>query len=550
MNLNIQKIGGTLKAAVLQAPVELAESVFFFFLYECTIFKIMPERVVLLELAYFPIIFFLSLAANTLSRNGMARWRWIYYASAVMIIPVMAIPLKQYTFTTGYFFGILLSVFVLLLSSKSKGNEKFAEDLTRLVINVILSAVVTSVSALALSAIFGTISFIFNIWTEWYRHVPLFLYLIVLPMVFSYFSLMKADKAEWMVPKFVNVLINYIVCPAIIIYTIILYVYMVKITILWELPKGGLAAMILAFYLVALGGKLFQYVAPMKYYKWFYDNFHFIPMPLMVLFWVGLLHRINEYSFTESRVYLIAAGVAMMLFSLMMTTRRFTNFRLMLIIASGVIVLFTYIPGISAKSIGIKCQLPKMIALAKQLNAYDEASGKLRTNVLDSMNHKDPRWDELVSCYIYLANNIGDKKMINEYGKYTADQYVPSKYENEEENNDDENKYLAEKSGTYEPEYVDCGNFHYLLKAADIDSQDDGTVIASIHGREILREKINIGKIKEAYKAKGDEMRLSDDVFVLRNDSVMVTLYYFIYDGKNFGTYNRGVVFSTKKIEE
>lgn len=548
MNLNIQKIGETLKAAVLQAPVELAESVFFFFLYECTVFKIMPEPEVMHELAYFPIIFFLSLAANTFFRNDMARWRWVYYASAVMVVPIMAIPLEQYTFTTGYFFGILLSVFVLLLSARSKDNAKFAEDLTILVINVILSVVATSVSALALSAIFGTISFIFSFWTVWYRHIPLFLYLIVLPMVFSYFSLSKADKTEWMVPKFVNVMINYIVCPAVIIYTIILYVYLIKIAIMWELPKGGLAAMTLAFYIVALGGKLFQYVAPLKYYKWFYDNFHYISMPLMVLFWVGLLYRINEYSFTESRVYLVAAGVAMMLFSLMMITRRLTNFRLMLIIASGIIVLFTYIPGISAKSIGIKCQLPKMIALAKQLNAYDEASGKLKTDVLDSIDSKDPRLSELVSCYIYLENNIGGKKMLNEYGKYSAGQYIPPEYE--QEDGDDKNMHLVEKSGTYEPIYVDCGNYHYLLKTADIVSQEDGIMIVSIYGREILREKINIDKIKEAYKASAVEMQLPDDVFVLRNDSVMVTLYYFTYDGKIFRTYNKGAVFSTKPIKE
>lgn len=119
MRLNIQKIGKTVKSAVLQTPVELAESALFFFLYECTIFKTMPEKEVMLELAYFPIIFFLSFAANVFFRKDMARWQWAYYASAVMVIPVMAISLKQYTFTTGYFFGILLSVFVLLLSMRS-----------------------------------------------------------------------------------------------------------------------------------------------------------------------------------------------------------------------------------------------------------------------------------------------------------------------------------------------------------------------------------------------------------------------------------------------
>lgn len=207
-------------------------------------------------------------------------------------------------------------------------------------------------------------------------------------------------------------------------------------------------------------------------------------------------------------------------------------------------MLFTYIPGISAKSIGINYQLSKMITLAKQLKAYDEASGKLKTDVLDNMSHDDIRWHELVSCYSYLSSNIGEGKMLNEYGEYSSNQYIMTT--NDEECDD----CFTLKTGTYKPKYVDCGNYHYLLKEADTDTRRDGTVTVSIGSRVILKEKINISKTQEAYKADGYDLQLSDDVFLLRNDSVMVTLYHFTYDGKAFGNFICGDAFSTLPIEK
>lgn len=540
MKLNVNAIGDVVKRTVSMAPIELVECVFFFVLYECSVFRVMPETDVMERLAFFPIVFFVTLAANTFFRRGFARLRWVYFASVATILPVMALSMKPYVFTTGYFFGILLSVFLVLLSVRSNGNMEFARNLTKLVVDIAFSALVTVVSALVLCAIFGTISFIFNFWTVWYRHVPLFLYLVVLPMVFSYFRLSKAEGAEWSVPKFVNVLINFIVCPAVIIYTAILYAYLVKIAIMWELPKGGLAAMILAFYIVALGGKLFQYVAPKKYYSWFYDNFQYISLPLMILFWTGLVYRIKEYSFTESRVYLVVAGVAMLLFSVMMMSRRFTNFRLMLIIASAVITVSTYIPGVSAKSVGIRCQTDRMIQLAKSLKAYDVASGKLNTALLDKLPSSSTQ-DEMEGSYLYLAENVGQAEMLKRYGKYSEGQYVAS------DSNGDGFDYAGAVSYEYPHNSIDCGDYHYALKDAHI-GVENGLVVAKLDKRVLLRERINTKAFVEAFKDK--KTNVDGNALTVSNDSVRVVIGSVLFDGKSFGQPYDCYVFAKKPIEQ
>lgn len=539
MKLNVGNMRDAVKRVVLQAPVELVESLFFYALYE-----ICSEAYSLEKIAFFPIIFFISLAANVLF--GEKSMRWAYYASVVTAVPVMIMPMEQYVLGVGYFFGIYLSVSLVLLSVKSDCNTAFARNLTKLVIDVAFSVVVTTVSALVLSAIFGTLSYIFGLWTSWFRHIPLFLYLVILPMVFCYFRLSRCDD-KWQVPKFVNVLINFIVCPAVIIYTVILYAYLIKIAVVWELPKGGLAAMILTFYVVALGGKLFQYVAPRKFYSWFYDNFQYISLPLMVLFWAGLVYRINQYSFTESRIYLVVAGVAMLAFSVMMMTRRFTDFKLMLVMASGAIALFTYIPGLSAKSMGIKCQEARMVTLAKSLNVYDETSGKLKTEILDKLPDNE-QVSELVGCYYYLENNMGQENAIEKYGKYSETQYVrPS-----ESKDDVGDTFSFEKSASYDysPKSIDCGEYHYFLNKAYVDLTLDGYAVVKMERRILLREKMDINKFKEAYAEKGpiaDEFL--DNSMELHNDSVKVVFRNVLFDGSHFYSSDDGCVFSKNPIK-
>lgn len=544
MKLDFSKISESVKKVVLNAPVELVECVYFFVIYEAC-----AERFAQEKMAFFPIIFFISLAANSYF-NVRKRINWAYYASIITIIPVMIFDLERYVGTVSYFFGLLLSVFLVFLSMKSDDNVSFAKNITKVLMNMLLSGVITFVSFLVFAAIFGTMSYIFDFWNEWYMHIPLVLYLIVLPMTFCYFHLSKTNGDEWEMPKFVDIIINYVVCPAVIIYTAILYAYLIKITVTWNLPVGGLAAMILAFYLVALGGKLFQMVSPRKYYAWFFNNFQYISLPLMILFWVGLIYRIRMYGYTESRVYLVVAGVAMLIFSLMMMSRKLCNFKMMLIIASGLIVVFTYIPGVRAKSLACLSQESRLLSIAKKVGGYDEKTGKLLTDVLERLAESDKEEDknnysDILDAYLYLGHEIGRYEVVEKYGKYSKGQ---PNYDSYRANEDKEGKPNLRTETFRNPiSAINCSEYPYYLLNAEVE-EAGANVKVRIGEKVVLNESIDTAYIKKLYIQKLQPE--SESVFMVRNDSVMVLLSSIYYDGAVFTVDSSLSALASKPIKE
>ena len=207
---------------------------------------------------------------------------------------------------------------------------------------------------------------------------------------------------------------------ALVVYTAVLYAYLLKIGVTWELPKGGITAMISAFYIVAFLGLMINKVLPNRFYNWFYRFFGYISLPLLVLFWVSLTYRIGEYSFTESRVYMALAGVTMVMGTVVLIVARKNRFAIILSIAAVLIAVFTYIPGITALSIGIDCQRERMLALAREIGIYDEDTQKI-LGINQLPDEDNEKYREMYESYRYLANEYSWNTMEKMYGVVNAD---------------------------------------------------------------------------------------------------------------------------------
>ena len=119
-----------------------------------------------------------------------------------------------------------------------------------------------------------------------------------------------------------EMLLNYIVTPALLIYAAILYLYMAKILVTWTLPEGGVAYLVFGFTLFALAVQALQPLLQKRMYDWFFDRFSLISLPTQVLFWIGVLRRTGEYGLTEPRVYLLVSGGLMTLCVVLFLARR------------------------------------------------------------------------------------------------------------------------------------------------------------------------------------------------------------------------------------
>ncbi|MGH1516774.1 DUF4153 domain-containing protein [Chryseobacterium sp. JK1] len=102
---------------------------------------------------------------------------------------------------------------------------------------------------------------------------------------------------------------QFILIPLLIIYAVILYFYSLKIVINWELPRGWVSYLILAYSTVGILALLL--VHPLKeenaksWVKVFSKVFYYTIIPLIVLLFTAIFTRILEYGYTEPRYFVL-----------------------------------------------------------------------------------------------------------------------------------------------------------------------------------------------------------------------------------------------------
>ena len=172
MNINIGKIICTAGATCRFFPVEILTCIFFFISQELHIGGAGAEPLMFLPYA-FAIVFSINQIA------AVSRFRAAYYASFLATIPLAVTDLMRFLSTPGYLACLLLAIFVVILSGRRRGNREIARYFSSMVINIAFSLLLTFVVCVAAAIIFSTISFIFNIWADWARHIPELIFSVI-----------------------------------------------------------------------------------------------------------------------------------------------------------------------------------------------------------------------------------------------------------------------------------------------------------------------------------------------------------------------------------
>ena len=370
---------------------------------------------------FFPLFVLTYMLHRCCVKRGV--WGKILYGmSYFAFVPLLFIDLSTFLWSFAHGFTWLLAALVLIIGEHKWDNRQFANGTVEVITQVFFSFLIGGLVYVAFLAIWKSLTYIFD-WREdfeWFAYAAYFILFILIPLLFCSFMGGQEQK-EKPLPQILGIILNFVLSPAIIIYTAILYIYFIDIIIRWNLPKGGLGYMVMAFIIVALLGLVVQEILSRRYYDWFYGHFTWISIPVLAMFWVGTVYRISLYSLTESRVYLLVAGVLMTLFVLMLLSERTRRFRNMVLIACCAIVLFTYIPGISAKKIGVYAQTARFEGLAAQLGIIDRQTHKLvKTFDYDQISdnrHLSRQYGDMADVYNYLVDNEGRKAVERQFGK-------------------------------------------------------------------------------------------------------------------------------------
>ena len=443
--------------------------------------------------------------------------RWAYLASFFLFLSLMALDLKPFLWTYGFAFTYVLAGILLVVGNRRLDNRSFAAHALHVVTQMFFGLLISGILNMAVMAIVASFFYIFGIDEpkHFYEHIIQFIWFVLAPQVCC--TLIRQNEDEVTEPfKVLRLILNFILSPAVIIYTVILYTYFIKIAFQWDLPKGGVAWMVMGFITVALIGRMAQSILSKRYYDWYYNRFTLIAIPPLIMYWIGSIYRIQLYSFTESRFYLMVAGVLMTLFVLMLWKKRTRKYQLMALIFGAAIILFTYIPGISAKSIGLSCQKQRLTQLINKLKLTDTKTGKLSDDIDMRRIKQDSllceQYMDFTSVVNYVRNEIGNDEFKKQYGEWSHPEYGF---------NYNKSKNLYDNSKWYERRKpVDLGDYSVMLP--------ENQYTCNFRNKKVIVKNNDVVVLEYPINSivRQDTMLLHhpEQLLTYRNDSLMLVL--------------------------
>ena len=338
------------------------------------------------------------------------RFSWIVPLVALAIIG-MTNDSAEFYLTSPKFWGAnFIALLVLLGFPFEKNNQGFTyRNFTNLFHLGLATAVWLLVFGLV-AAILFTIKTLFNVEfsDSFYEHIYTSLGIFTLPLFFLVFQQRQA-KSEMTLNRIFEILVNFVLAPALMIFTVLLYAYVVQIIFEGVLPKGMLANITLPYLLGGLGVYALRSICAKARWETFFKFYPYLAIVSIVLLWLAIDRRISAYAWTEPRIYLVALATAITIAYTILTVPKIRQYRL--ISAVVILAIFAMTWVVKPQEIAYQSQTARFEQLLKKLNLSDD-SGKIRDDVdfverLENMPKSELKdWKELDSVSDYLLYSI------------------------------------------------------------------------------------------------------------------------------------------------
>ena len=322
------------------------------------------------RLGLVPLFFALALAVNNLAGRGP--WRKVYWVVWAPIVPLtLWSGLGDWIESASFRISLgILAPLLLLLSLRAVRNDRFVNGALVWLRSGALALLFANVALGLFYAILYSATYIFGLGGAWIEHVAVWSVTICETLAVPLLFLMMADRwrdAELRGSRILEMLLNYIVTPALLIYAAILYLYMAKILVTWTLPEGGVAYLVFGFTMTALAVKALGQLLEKRIYDWFFDRFSLVSLPVLTLFWIGVVRRTNEYGLTEPRVYLVVCGGLMTLCVLLFLSQRTGRYLWVCLAAWVSFAALAYVPFLEPERIAVQSQTQRAERVAERL---------------------------------------------------------------------------------------------------------------------------------------------------------------------------------------
>ena len=348
------------------------------------------------------------------------RFSWIVPLVALAIIGMTNDSAEFYLSSPKFWGANFIALLVLLGFPFEKNNQGFTYRNFTNLFHLGLATMVWLLVFGLVAAILFTITTLFNVEfsDSFYEHFYTSLGIFTLPLFFLVFQQRQA-KSEMTLNRIFEILVNFVLAPALMIFTVLLYAYVVQIIFEGVLPKGMLANITLPYLLGGLGVYALRSICAKARWETFFKFYPYLAIVPIVLLWLAIDRRISAYAWTEQRIYLVALAVAIIIVYAILALPKVRQYRLISAVVMVAIFAMTWI--VKPQEIAYQSQTARFEQLLKKLNLSD-GLGKIRDDIdfverLENMPKSELQdWEELDNVSYYLVRHI-------ELDSYVEDPY-------------------------------------------------------------------------------------------------------------------------------
>lgn len=290
-----------------------------------------------------------------------------------IMVATRIIPLTNSHFVAYISILVGAAVAITFVPPVKKNNSTTIWAYTMRVLNALaMSVIIGIVMLIAISIIHTTLGLLFGVKSYKAYSVALLLSGAYLPSLI-FLGTMPSSSIN-SVPdgfgRFIATFCKNVILPLVLVYMAILYAYMVKILIAWELPNGSIVWMVTGFVSVVLvtvyglQGYICDETSKLTARRIATLALHFLPLltlPLLVLMTVAIGYRINEYGLTASRLYVITFNIWAYAAIIYLTCSRVPHLNAVAASFAGIFLITSIIPGLNYTTIGTRAVQNKVM---------------------------------------------------------------------------------------------------------------------------------------------------------------------------------------------
>ena len=511
---NVKKILLHFKSGFERFPITIILAFLHFItgIYIAEVRSFQSDEFVKVNLLLFGSIFITAMFEMLYEKYFYKQNRWLVrgiYSAITFVISIIFFVeyLRTNDYYNIYYFTLIpISIVLFLLIPILKKKENKEKYLQSVFSNFVITGIFVAVLWIGIEIILTTVNYLFfNSGDSLFFRLTTYSFWFITEVFGAslFLSLLKKpdDNLEnYEFPFIFNLLIKFVIIPLIIIYTGVLYIYMMKVLISMHLPKGLISHLVLWYtaFSVAVMILITPFTQKDKFFENFKKYFPYFSIPLIFASLFAVFQRTYQYGITENRYYVLIS-IFWLLFCMILYIRKM-NITGIFISLIACLVISVYTP-LSAKNVSNFSQSQRLKRMLVKYGALKD--GKI-SKITQKLNNSEG--SQIYTTIQYISDNstIAKLNFKNEKGEVYSTLGdlekgldVKESWKDYSYRSDDEGNYEERKVITYKVKNIENSEI-----ISDIAGYDNLIYYRNVYNDDSINQENESEKYKIILKNK------------------------------------------------